>query len=144
LAEYKGRYEELASLGYKLVAVSVDTPERSRALADQLRLPFTLLCDPAREVVQLFGVFNRKEKGGIAYPATFVLSRERVVRFRSLDRTAARVDLDGLFQFLRRDDDDVDVAPHRPPARSRIAPTFADWARMVKNALRFGVRSPKA
>ena len=59
-----------------LAAVSVDTPERSAALAEQLGLPFSLLCDPAREAVRAFGVLNEKEKGGIAYPSTFVLDRE--------------------------------------------------------------------
>ena len=50
-------------------------------------------------MVRAFGVFNEKEKGGIAYPSTFVLDRDRTVRFRSLDRTASRVELNGLFDF---------------------------------------------
>jgi peroxiredoxin len=140
LAGYKGRFAELTSLGFAIAAVSVDTPERSRALAEQLGLPFTLLCDPAREVVRRFGVFNAKEKGGIAYPATFVLDRDRVVRFRSLDRTAARVDLDGLFDVLRGG---LEIAAPCTPARCPVVPTLQDWKRILWNAARFGVRSPK-
>jgi peroxiredoxin len=140
LAEYARRFDELKRLGYGLAALSVDPPERSRALAAQLELPFTLLCDPAREAVERFGVYNRGEKGGIAYPSTFVLERDRRVRFRSLDRTAARVNLDGLFDFLRMGEG---AAAPCTPARCAILPTLQDYKRMVGNALRFGVRAPR-
>jgi peroxiredoxin len=141
LAEYARRLDELEALGYGLAALSVDPPERSRALAAQLGLRFVLLCDPSREAVQRFGVYNRDEKGGIAYPATFVLDRERVVRFRSLDRTAARVNLDGLFDLLRQG---ANTAAPCNPARCTIVPTLHDWARMVLNGIRYGVRSPRS
>jgi peroxiredoxin len=140
LAGYRDRHTELTALGFGLAAISVDTPERSHALADQLLLPFPLLCDPAREVVQAYGLLNRDEKGGIAYPATFVLDRTRTVRFRSLDRLASRVDLDGLFAFLRSGVDSV--APEMP-VRSTITPGFRDFLRVTANAVRHGVRSPK-
>jgi hypothetical protein len=110
------------------------------ALAEQLYLPFPLLCDAERVVVQSYGLLNRGEKGGIAYPGTFVLDRERVVRFRSLDRTASRVDLNGLFAFLR-----AGLGSEAPadPARSSILPRLADFVRVTRNALRFGTRSPR-
>jgi hypothetical protein len=116
LAEHARRYDELAGLGFGLAAISVDVVERSRALADQLQLPFPLLCDPGRDVVRAYGVFNEQEKAGIAYPSTFAIDRDRVVRFRSLDRTTSRVDLDGLFEFLRGG-----TAPSEPPARNDLA-----------------------
>jgi hypothetical protein len=140
LAEYQARLDELTSLGLGVVALSVDPPERSRALAAQIGLSFMLLCDQAREVVAAYCLFNRKENGGIAYPATFVLDRDRTVRFRSLDRTVSRVDLSGLFAFLRGG---IDGAAPAKPARKGVRPTFADWGRILRNALRFGVRSPR-
>jgi peroxiredoxin len=141
LAGYRDHFVELTSLGLGLAAVSVDVPERSRALTAQLQLPFTLLSDAGREVVQAYGLFNRSEKGGIAYPATFVLSRDRVVRFRSLDRVATRVDLAGLFAFLQSG---VEHAPPDAPARSRVIPAARDWLRFMSNALRYGIRTPKS
>jgi peroxiredoxin len=140
LAEYADRSAELASLGLGLAALSVDTAPRSHALAEQLRLPFPLLCDPGREVVAAWGLFNREEKGGIAYPATFVLDRDRTVRFRSLDRTAARVDLGALFAFLHGG---LQGAPPATPAQRKITPGLGDFAHVIANALRHGIRSPK-
>jgi peroxiredoxin len=140
LAGYRDRFADLTSLGLGLVAVSVDAPERSRALMAQLELPFPLLSDAGREVVQAYGLLNRGEKGGIAYPATFVLRRDRVVRFRSLDRVATRIDLSGLFAFLRGG---LEQAPPGAPARSRIFPMARDFLRSARNVLRYGVRTPK-
>ncbi len=140
MAGFRDRHAELTALGFGVAAVSVDTPDRSRALAEQLALPFPLLCDPAREVVQAYHLFNREEKGGIAYPATFVLDRGRTVRFRSLDRTASRVDLGGLIAFLRSG---IGSAAPGEPARRRVSPRVADWLRITANALRHGIRVPK-
>lgn len=140
MAGYRDRFAELTSLGLGLAAVSVDSAERSRALAAQIQLPFLLLSDVGREVVQSYGVFNRSEKGGIAYPATFVLSRDRVVRFRSLDRLATRVDLGALFDFLGSG---LERAPSDAPARSRVIPAARDWWRITSNALRYGIRTRK-
>ncbi len=140
MAEYRDRFAELTSLGLGLAALSVDGKEPSRALADQQKLPFPLLCDPSREVVQAYGLYNRAEKGGIAYPATFVLDRDRRVRFRSLDRLASRVDLDGLFAFLRGGEGAT--APAKP-AQCKISPRLAEIVCVTKNALKFGIRSPR-
>jgi peroxiredoxin len=140
LAEFRDRFAELTSLGFGLAALSVDEPQRSRALVAQLELPFPLLCDTEREVVRAYGLFNEKEKGGIAYPATLVLDRDRIVRFRSLDRTASRVTLDELFSFLKGG---IDSAPPASPARSKIVPRPRDFLRVLRNALRFGIRSRK-
>ena len=141
MAEYRDRFAELTSLGAALAAVSVDTPEPSGALVDQLGLPYPLLCDPKREVVLAYGVFNEKENGGIAYPATFVLDRDRTVRFRSLDRLRSRVDLDGLFAFLRSG---LDSAAPATPARVNHLPRFRDIPRIWANVIRYGMRSPRS
>lgn len=120
--------------------MSVDEPVRSRALRAQLELPFELLSDASREVVQAYGLLNREEKGGIAYPATFVLDRDRTVRFRSLDRTAARVDPAALFAFLAGG---LGAVSTEVPARKSIIPRLGDVGRMIANLLRYGARSPE-
>jgi peroxiredoxin len=140
LAEYRERFAELTALGLGLFAVSVDEPVRSRALKEQLGLPFELLSDESRAVVQAYGLFNREENGGIAYPALFMLDRDRTVRFRSLDRTATRVDPGAVFAFL---ESGLGSAAPDAPARRRVVPGLRDVGRVIANMLRYGVRSPK-
>jgi hypothetical protein len=138
LADYRDSWAELHALGARLVAVSVDEPVRSAALRQTLGLPFSLLCDPQREVVQRWGLLNAHEKGGIAYPAVFVLDRERVVRFRSLDRLASRVSSAGVLAFLRGE------LPAGAPRRSPVLPGLLALWQSLLNLLRFGVRSPRS
>jgi peroxiredoxin len=138
LAEHARRFPELTALGLGLAALSVDPPAASLALVKQLALPFPLLCDTRREVVRSYGLYNAAEKGGIAYPATLVLDRDRTVRFRSLDRTAKRVDLDALYAFLGAG---ICSAAPECPLCTRIVPSVRDWSRAIGNALRHGIES---
>jgi alkyl hydroperoxide reductase subunit AhpC len=62
---------------------------RAEAMRAQLKLPFPILCEPQREVITAWGLLNSAERGGIGYPAVFIIDGSRTVRYRSLDRTAA-------------------------------------------------------
>lgn len=137
MAEFQARNDELVGLGFGLLALSVDEPRRSAAFAEQNGLRFPLLCDTRHEVVQRWGLYNASEKGGLAFPATYVLDRERRVRFRSLDRTATRVELGSLFEHLR------DASAPVVVRRGRRFPRVLDWLRSWINQIRFGVRSPR-
>ena len=140
MAEYRDRDADFTRRGARVVALSVDLSERSEPLRNALRLPFPLLCDPQRRVVERWGLLNQKEHGGIAYPAVFVIDRDRTVRYRSLDRTAARVHADDVLAFLVSGDT-------RPaeghPRRARVLPNPRDWFLAITNALGRGVRTPR-
>lgn len=81
----------------------MDDAARSAPLREQLALKFPLLCDPDRTVVKSYGVLNTKEMGGIAYPAVFVIDRDRdrVIRFRALETVARRTDINQLLELVR-------------------------------------------
>jgi peroxiredoxin len=92
LAAYRDRHDDFVKAGADLYALSVDPPERSARHKRNLNLPFELLCDPEREVVQAWDLYNRWEHGGIARPAVFVLSPpDGRIRVRSVDRMSSRV-----------------------------------------------------
>lgn len=65
-----------------------------------MALPFSLLCDVDKSVVQQYHLLNRHEHGGIAYPAIFVIKANGKIGYRSLDKTAKRVDLHDLLDYL--------------------------------------------
>ncbi len=101
MADYSEHLEDLRAAGAELVAISVDDAARTETLRQEFGLKFPLLCDTSREVVKKYGLLNSDEKGGIAFPASFVIDRERVVRFRALEEIGSRVSVDQLPGLVR-------------------------------------------
>jgi peroxiredoxin len=92
---------ELGDLGVKVAAVSVDSPEMLARFRRECGLEFDLLSDESRETVRAWGLFNARERGGIARPAVFVLDTDGRIVYRSLDGNATRVETAALLAFLR-------------------------------------------
>jgi hypothetical protein len=81
LADYREHYKEIRAAGVSLAAVSMDAPEKLEAVRQELHLPFPILCDTERRVIQEWDIYNPREKGAIAKPAVFVIDRDRTVRY---------------------------------------------------------------
>ena len=60
LGEFAKHYDEIKADDIRLLAVSVDSVERSRATEQQLKLPFPLLSDSSRDVLNLYGTIGHK------------------------------------------------------------------------------------
>ncbi len=78
LSDYADNYPRFEPLGAELVAVSVDPPETSRQLRDQLKLPFTLLSDTDFQVAESYGVYRSDDEAGDGpqphgEPAVFII-----------------------------------------------------------------------
>jgi peroxiredoxin Q/BCP len=139
LADYSEHLEDLRAAGAELVAISVDDAARAEPVRQELGIKFPLLCDTSREVVIKYGLLNSGEKGGIALPASFVIDRERVVRFRALEAVASRVSVDQLLELVRELGRGVE--PKTKPRNSGVFPGLM-FLRATVNAMRHGVRSP--
>ena len=131
MAGYREHVAEIEAADAGLVAISVDTPEESRAFKQSLRLPFRLLSDVERKVVSEWELLNTGEHGGIAHPAVWVIDQTRTVRFRSLDRITSRVDLGALLAFLRGEGS---ATPE--PKRSMLLPDLGVYWRSMIGRLR--------
>ena len=132
MADYRDQLAEFTAAGARIAALSVDDPARAGAMRSELALPFPVLCDTDRAVITAWGLLNTREHGGIAYPAVFVLDRDRVVRHRSLDRTASRVDAGGVLAFLQGEP--------APPKRRALWPGLQAFVAAFRSAFRRGVR----
>ena len=139
MADYSQHFEEFRAAGAELVAISVDDATRSEPVREELGIKFPLLCDTSREVVKAYDLFNRGEKGGIAFPAVFVIDRDRVVRFRALEEVASRVNVEELVALVRELGRGAETTA---TARKRGVWPGAMFIRATMNALRHGVRSP--
>ena len=137
MAEYAREYPAIRAAGADVAALSVDSADRSEALRDQLALPFPILGDVSRAVVQAWDLYNPREMGGIAVPAVFVIGPDLVVRWRSVDSTRERVSADGVLRFLRGE-----VAA-RSLGRSRVRAGVGEFTRAIGNVVRRGAKTPR-
>jgi peroxiredoxin len=70
LAEFRDPADDFRAPGIHIAALAVDTPEQSGRVRRQYELPFPILCDTKKDMVRARGLFNAKEKGGIAIPGS--------------------------------------------------------------------------
>jgi peroxiredoxin len=139
LAEYRDLYAEIRKAGADVAAVATDSPKSSAGLRQQLSLPFPILCDSQRAIVKAWGVFNAEEKGGIAIPAVFVIDRAGMVRFASVDSMTARISATDILAYLRAG---MPEQTSNPP-RTNLKLQPANLYRIVRNIVKFGMRSPQ-
>ncbi len=139
MADYSARLEDFRSAGAGLAAISVDNAERAEPVRAELNIEFPLLCDTRREVVKAYGLLNERENGGIAFPAAFVIDRDRIVRFRALEEVASRVSVDELVSLVRAVGQGVESSV--TPRRRGVWPGTM-FIRATMNAILRGVRVP--
>ncbi len=137
MADYSARLDDFRAAGADLASVSVDDATRAEPCRRELGIKFPLLCDTRREVVKAYGLLNARENGGIAFPAAFVIDRDRIVRFRALEEVASRVSVDELLSFVRALDQGVESSV--TPRRRGVWPGTM-FLRATMNAMLRGVR----
>jgi peroxiredoxin len=139
LTDYSQHLKDFRAAGAELVAISVDDAERAEPARQELGVEFPFLCDSSRETVKAYGLLNAKEKGGIAFPAAFVIDRDRIVRFRALEEVASRVNVEQLLELVRELGGGGDS--RTKPRRRGVFPGLM-FLRATMNAMRHGIRVP--
>ncbi|GCD79432.1 thioredoxin-dependent thiol peroxidase [Schleiferia thermophila] len=76
-------YEELVAKGFAVVGVSTDSQKSHQKFIEKYNLPFTLISDPDRRVIEAFGVWGKKKFMGKEYDGihreTFVIDENGVI-----------------------------------------------------------------
>ena len=67
----RDHYGEFRSRGYEVIGVSVDSADSHRKFIEKNDLPFTLIADTDKELVQAMGVWGEKSMYGRKYMGTF-------------------------------------------------------------------------
>ncbi len=81
--DLRDNYAELRRAGYEVIGVSVDNAKSHQRFIEKYALPFTLIADTDKKLVETFGVWGEKKLYGRAYMGTFrttfLLNEEGVV-----------------------------------------------------------------
>lgn len=67
----RDNYAELSKAGYQIIGVSVDNEASHRRFIEKNGLPFPLIADTDRSLVEAFGVWGEKSMYGRKYMGTF-------------------------------------------------------------------------
>jgi peroxiredoxin Q/BCP len=82
--QFRDRLVEFTERGYKVVGVSMDTPESHKAFKENQKLPFQLVSDPEKSIAALYNVpVATSAEGTVGYKrTTFVISKDGIIRRR--------------------------------------------------------------
>ncbi|MGX7668581.1 thioredoxin-dependent thiol peroxidase [Flavobacterium pedocola] len=79
----RDNYSELISKGYELLGVSADTQKKQSNFKNKFELPFPLLADEDKKVIEAFGVWGPKKFMGREFDGihrtTFVINEKGII-----------------------------------------------------------------
>ena len=101
LAAFKQYHNNILNWNAHLLGVSVDSIAENKKLRMDLELPFEILSDENRQLINAWNIINKWERGGIPYPNLYILNEQTKIIFHSPDRLASRVDLSIILQFMK-------------------------------------------
>ncbi|MDD2246619.1 MAG: thioredoxin-dependent thiol peroxidase [Proteiniphilum sp.] len=77
-------YTELLRAGYQVAGVSIDSETSHQKFIDKFSLPFPLIADTDKKLVELFGVWQEKSMAGKKYMGTvrttFLIDENGIIR----------------------------------------------------------------
>ncbi len=95
----RDNYSELRKAGYEVIGVSVDNEKSHQKFIEKNNLPFTLIADTDKKLVEEFGVWGEKKLYGRAYMGTFrttfLINEEGIVE-RIINKMASSEKLKAL------------------------------------------------
>ena len=86
--ELQSHQADFAARSIRVVAISVDSVDKSKDLAKDLGLAFPLLSDPDLKVIRAYGVAD--ESNGIAWPAEVLVDPGGAIRWRATARSVSQ------------------------------------------------------
>ena len=79
----RANYADLRKDGYEVIGVSVDSEKSHQKFIEKNNLPFTLIADTDKKLVEQFGVWGEKSMYGRKYMGTFrttfIINEEGIV-----------------------------------------------------------------
>ncbi len=100
LDRIQARLGELQATDARVVAITVDTPDQSLALAKKRGYQFPILQDEAGRIGSQYGVWDKEAE--LHLPATFIVDREGKIRLRYVgEGKRDRVTVDQVLAVLK-------------------------------------------
>lgn len=80
---FRDHYQDLQEKGFEVIGVSADTEKKHQNFIDKFELPFTLIADTDRKVIDAYGVWGLKKFMGREFDGihreTFVINEKGMI-----------------------------------------------------------------
>ena len=90
---YRDNYQSLVSKGFEVIGVSPDTEKSHKKFEAKFSLPFTLIADSDKKIVEAYGVWAEKTTFGRTYMGvlrtTFVIDKNGVIK-KVIDKVTSK------------------------------------------------------
>lgn len=100
--DLRDHYKELKEAGYVLLGVSADAELKQKKFADKFNLPFPLLADTEKTILNSFGVWGPKKFMGKEYDGihrmTFILDEDGVIE-RVIDKVKTKTHAEQILEM---------------------------------------------
>ena len=100
--DLRDHYKELKEAGFVLLGVSADKELKQKKFADKFNLPFPLLADTERTILNSFGVWGPKKFMGKEYDGihrmTFILDEDGVIE-RVIDKVKTKTHAEQILEI---------------------------------------------
>ena len=77
----RDNYQDLKEMGFEIIGVSPDSQQSHQKFIDKNSLPFRLIADPQKKILNDYGVWGEKKRFGKVYEGvhrtTFIISEDR-------------------------------------------------------------------
>ncbi len=117
----RDNHAELKMAGYEIFGVSPEGEESHKKFARKFKLPFTLLADEGKKIINAYGVWGPKELYGRKYEGlhrtTFLIDGKGVIE-RVITGVRTKIHTE---QILKAGKGDARIAPDARIARKRAA-----------------------
>jgi peroxiredoxin Q/BCP len=81
---FRDHYEDLLAEGYEVIGVSIDSQSSHQKFIQKHQLPFQLIADEDKAVVNAYGVWGEKNLYGVKYlgthRTTFVIDEQGIIK----------------------------------------------------------------
>ncbi len=81
----RDNYADWKKRGYEVIGISADEPKQHQKFIKKYQLPFTLLADVERKIIDAFGVWGPKQFMGREiigiYRTTFIIDENGVIKY---------------------------------------------------------------
>jgi peroxiredoxin Q/BCP len=79
----RDNYNEFLNLGYEIIGISPDDEKKHQKFIEKFDLPFNLIADTEKEILQKYGVWGEKKMYGRTYMGvirtTFIINEKGII-----------------------------------------------------------------